>query len=67
MGNSKKNIKSFSTMTRDLLACKDWLESEGCTYVGMESNHVYWKHDFNILEESMDVTLSKAQHVKMYP
>ena len=24
---AKKTVKTFTTMTRDLLACKDWLES----------------------------------------
>jgi transposase len=56
-----KTIKTFSTMTRDLLACKDWLESEGCTCVAMESSGVYWKPVFNILEENMEVISGKCQ------
>jgi len=62
-----KTIKTFSTMTRDLLACKDWLESEHCTTVAMESSGVYWKPVFNILEESMEVILANARHIKNVP
>ncbi len=47
----KETIKTFSTMTRDLLACRDWLVAEGCTQVAMESTGVYWKPVFNILED----------------
>jgi hypothetical protein len=56
-GKPKTTIKTFSTMTRDLLALRDWLVSEGCTHVAMESSGVYWKPVFNILEESMEVLL----------
>lgn len=66
-GKPQKTIKTFSTMTRDLLACKDWLESEDCTYVAMESSGVYWKPVFNILEDSMEVILANARHIKNVP
>ena len=45
----KKTVKTFSTMTEDLLACKDWLVSEGCTHGALESTGVYWKPVFNII------------------
>jgi transposase len=63
----KTTIKTFSTMTKDLLACKDWLESEGCTHVALESTGVYWKPVFNILEGSMEVILANARHIKKVP
>ncbi len=66
-GKPQKTIKTFSTMARDLLACKDWLESEGCTYVAMESSGVYWNPVFNILEDSMEVILANARHIKNVP
>ena len=64
---AKKTVKTFSTMTRDLLACKDWLESQGCTQVALESTGVYWKPVFNILEESMEVILANAREIKNVP
>lgn len=63
----KTVIKTFSTMTRDLLACRDWLVAEGCTHVAMESTGVYWKPVFNILEDSLEVILANARHVKNVP
>jgi len=63
----ERTVKTFSTMTKDLLTCKDWLESEGCTHVAMESTGVYWKPIFNILEESMEVILANARHIKNVP
>lgn len=66
-GQVKKTIKTFSTMTEDLLQLKDWLEAEGCTHVAMESTGVYWKPVFNILEGSMQVILANAKHIKNVP
>ncbi len=63
----KTTIKTFSTMTGDLLACRDWLVSEGCTHVAMESTGVYWKPIFNIIEDSMEVILANARMVKNVP
>ena len=61
------SIKTFSTMTRDLLACRDWLIEQGCTHVAMESTGVYWKPIFNILEDSIEVILANARNVKNVP
>ena len=63
----KVTIKTFSTMTRDILACKDWLESEGCTHVALESTGVYWKPVYNIMEASMDIILANARDIKNLP
>jgi len=60
-------VKTFSTMTGDLLACREWLISEGCTHVAMESTGVYWKPVFNILEDKMEVILANARAVKNVP
>lgn len=62
-----ETVKTFSTMTRDLLACRDWLVSEVCTHVAMESTGVYWKPVFNILEDSLEVILANARNVKNVP
>jgi len=62
-----KTIKTFSTMTQDLLACRDWLISEGCTHAVVESTGVYWKPLFNVLEETIEVVLANARHIKNVP
>lgn len=35
-------IRTFGTFTHELIALREWLLSEGCTQVGMESTGVYW-------------------------
>jgi transposase len=62
-----KTIKTFSTMTQDLLACRDWLISEGCTHAVVESTGVYWKPLFNVLEDAIEVVLANARHIKNVP
>jgi transposase len=54
-------------MTDDLLALADWLTTEGCTHVAVESTGVYWKPIFNLLEGLQKVILVNARHVKAVP
>jgi len=63
----QKSVRTFSTMTDDLLGLLDWLTAEGCTHVAIESTGVYWKPVFNILEGDMAVILVNARHVKAVP
>lgn len=62
-----KEIKTFGTMTDDLLGLADWLTQAKCSHVAMESTGVYWKPVFNILEGLMEVILVNAQHIKNVP
>ncbi len=63
----KKETRTFSTMTDDLLRLSDWLTGEGCTHVAIESTGVYWKPVYNILEGVLEVILVNAHHVKAVP
>jgi transposase len=54
-------------MTDDLLRLSDWLTSEGCTHVAIESTGVYWKPVFNILEAALTVILVNARDAKAVP
>jgi transposase len=65
--HGKKQTRTFSTMTDDLLALSDWLLSEGCTHVAIESTGVYWRPVFNILEGVLEVILVNARQVKGLP
>src|SRR5262245_31442291 len=60
-------IRTFGTMTAELLTLADWLLIGGCTHVAMESTGDYWKPVFNILEGLFEVWLVNAQHVKAVP
>ncbi len=66
-GKVHKSVRTFRTLTSELLALSDWLESVGVTHIAMESTGVYWRPVFNILEEGRDVTLVNAQHIKAVP
>src|SRR5215212_9743105 len=63
----KRQTRTFSTMTDDLLRLSDWLTSEGCTHVAIESTGVYWKPVFNILEAALSVILVNARDAKAVP
>src|SRR6266571_3072581 len=63
----RKVVRTFSAVTRELLALKDWLLAEGCTHVAMESTGVYWKPVYAILEDSFDITVGNAHHIKNVP
>jgi transposase len=63
----RKAIRTFSTMTDELLQLADWLTSAGCTHVAIESTGVYWKPIFNSLEGLLTVILVNARHIKAVP
>jgi transposase len=63
----EKQIRTFSTMTEDLLQLADWLLTAGCTHVAVESTGVYWRPVFNLLEDHFTVLLVNAQHIKAVP
>jgi transposase len=62
----QKEVRTFSTMTADLLRLLDWLTQEGCTHVAIESTGVYWRPVFNVLEGAMEVILTNARDAKGY-
>jgi transposase len=66
-GEVQRHIRTFSTMTNDLLLFADWLDSLGVTVVAMESTGVYWQPIFNLLEEGREIILVNAQHMKAVP
>jgi transposase len=66
-GEFQKEIRSFATMTKDILALADWLTSAGCTHIAMESTGVYWRPIWNLLEEQFELLLVNAQHIKAVP
>jgi transposase len=63
-----KSIRSFATVTRDLLGMVDWLEQEQVTDVAMESTGVYWKPIFNMLESTeIKAVVANARQIKTVP
>jgi transposase len=63
----EKPMRTFSTMTADLLHLVHWLLTSGCTHVALESTGVYWRPVFNGLEGHFAVLLVNAHHSKAVP
>jgi transposase len=66
-GQPSKAIRTFGTMTADLLTLADWLLAADCTHVAMESTGVYWKPIYNLLEDSFALLVVNARHIKAVP
>ncbi len=66
-GRPAREVRTFGTMTTDLLALGDWLERSGVTHVAMESTGVYWKPLWNLFEDRFALLLVNAAHVKVVP
>jgi transposase len=66
-GQPVKALRSFGTMTGDLLELADWLAAAGCTQVAMESTGVYWKPIYNLLEGQFELLLVNPKHFRAVP
>ncbi len=67
-GSVQRTVRTFGTMTGELLALADWLDTHGITHIAMESTGVYWRPIFNVLEdEARTVVLVNPQHVAQVP
>jgi transposase len=66
-GKVQKQMRTFGTTTQELLGLRQWLLSEGCPHVAMESTGVYWKPIYAILEGALEIVVANAQHIKKVP
>ncbi len=66
-GQPHKELRTYATTTQDLLQMHDWLHSQGCTHVAMESTGVYWKPIYNLFEGDFTLLVVNARHIKTVP
>jgi transposase len=66
-GRPSREIRTFGTVTAELLRLVDWLVTAGCTHVAFESTGVYWKPLYNLLDGALEVLVVNAQHIKTVP
>jgi transposase len=66
-GNLFAEVRTFTTMTRDLRAMADYLQALGVTPVALESTGVLWKPVWNILDGRFTLLLVNPRHVKQVP
>jgi len=64
---ARKEVRTFGTMTEDLMALRAWLTAEGVTHVGMESTGVYWKPIYDVLEGHVEVIVGNARRIRNVP
>jgi len=60
--------RKFGTIRAELEKLREWLKSERCTHVAMESTGCYWKPVLNVLEDdpefALQVVIANPQQVK---
>jgi len=66
-GTVQRQVRTFGTMTADLLALNDWLNAQQVEQVAMESTGVYWRPVYNLLEADHPIILVNAQHLQTVP
>ncbi len=66
-GEKQTEVRTFGTMTVDLLALSDWLTSKQITHVAMESTGEFWKPIYNLLEGNFELLVVNAKHIKNVP
>lgn len=66
--SSAEPVRSFGTLTPDLLALADWLAACGVTTVAMESTGVYWIPVYEVLAaRGLQPHVVNARHIKNVP
>jgi len=67
-GRVQETLRTFGTMTDDLLTLSDWLAENQVTHVALESTGVLWKPVWNILEAGdWKLLLVNARELKQVP
>jgi transposase len=66
-GQRSKELQRFRTVTKELMALRNWLLERGCTHVAMESTGIYWRGVYDRLSGFFELTVANAQHMKAVP
>jgi transposase len=66
-GQRRKEIRTFRTVTKELLIMRQWLLAFGCSHVGMESTGVLWRPIYDRLLGYFELVLVNAAHMRQVP
>jgi transposase len=66
-GRPQRELRSFGTMTADIVQLGDWLAERGISQVVMESTGNYWRPIWNLLEGQCTLVLANARAIKQVP
>src|SRR5260370_22089961 len=63
-----KEVRTFGTMTRELMGMADWFSSLAVTHVAMESTGVYWRGGGKLPQGGeLDLPSAKPRYVVQVP
>lgn len=62
-----REVRSFGTMTADLLKLADWLREREISHVAMEATGVYWRPIWAVLQGRFELLLVNPHHIKVIP
>ena len=62
-----RELRTFGTLTAELLELSAWLTAQGITHVAMESTRSFWKPVYNVLEGRFTLLVANARHIKAVP
>ena len=66
-GGRREEIAEFRITTSQLLELSEWLTARDVTLVGMEATGIYWMPVHWVLEETVEVWVINARHVRNVP
>jgi hypothetical protein len=58
---TKTEVRTFQTITAELLRMSKWLAKNDCTHVAMEATGVYWKPVWHVLDDGEFALLAREQ------
>ena len=64
---ASKDTRTFRTVTRDLLALREWLLAKGVTHVALEGTGIYWRPVYEVLEDACEMILGNADGWRNWP
>jgi transposase len=62
-----RQVRTFATMTAELLELADWLAGSGVKHLAMESSGIYGKPIWHLPEGRFEMMLVNAHHIKQVP
>jgi transposase len=66
--DGRQEVREYGTTTKDIKELANWLISEECEMIAMESTGVYWKPLYNLFELlDLDAMIVNASHMKALP
>ncbi len=66
-GQVRKEIRTYTPKTPDILKMRDWLKGAGCRHLAMETKDINWEPIYYLLEEDFELLVVNAHYFKTVP